>query len=185
MAVFKRLWRRLILLLSSNQAPPDNEEMVELSQTPKVQARLAEYDTELLERAQVFWRMGQWEAVVGYEFSDIQLHPDRAKIAALIASAHFQLGKLDEGKSFLQFSRENGYPDAQIAKILAAGIHNSLGIAALAAGNETLAVKHLNLAIGDDFSPEERLPLINFRSAAEIERQRKREGQNSAIAYRL
>ena len=185
MSALKRIYRKILRVFWTRLEVPMSETMVgELSQSNSMRARLERYDSDLLERVQVFWRLGQWESIVTQEISDIQLNPDRAKIALLIASAHLQLGNLDEGKSLLQFSRENGCPDGLIAKVLAAGIHNSLGIAAMAAGDESLTIKHLSLAIGADFTPEERSPLTNFRSTAENERQRKRASQDSAIVYR-
>lgn len=169
-------FRKILKIFRAKSNPSSNgEQLNEIKHLSKTTARFADYDSKLLERVQLFWRLGEWESIVIHDIGEIQLNPDRAKIALLISSAHLQLGDIEKGKIFLQFCRDNGCADELIAEVLAIGIHNSLSNAAMAVGDDVLMRKHLNLAIGTDFMNEERLILFNLRSLSERIRRDKKQ----------
>lgn len=88
------------------------------------------YDQSLLGKSVTQWQFGDWQSLAKLEHAKISSHPNRERLALLIAAAHFQLGNLDSGKEFIYLARDWGCNNELILQILISGAHNTLGIAA-------------------------------------------------------
>ncbi|MCK5232791.1 MAG: tetratricopeptide repeat protein, partial [Desulfobulbaceae bacterium] len=105
------------------------------------------YDETMLDRAREQWRCGDWNQLVEMEPDSIQHHPERAKLAMLSAVGHQQNNDLPKARQFVRLAQEWGCDKKLVARILIAGVHNSLGRASVVTGQEQRAIKHFESAI--------------------------------------
>ncbi|WP_174911204.1 BNR repeat-containing protein [Burkholderia diffusa] len=105
------------------------------------------YDENLLERARTQWQFGDWQSLARLERATLQHHPERAKLALLAASGRLQLGRFAEAKLYVRLARDWGVSERHLCQILVAGVHNSLGRAAVVAGSFPRALKHFESSI--------------------------------------
>lgn len=76
------------------------------------------------------WQEGDRLAVEEINAEDVRDHPDRARLALALGSAHQQLGNLDTAKNFIQWARKWGCDRKTIAQVLIADTYKTLGRAA-------------------------------------------------------
>lgn len=105
------------------------------------------YDEQLLERARNQWLVGDWEGLAGISRESIQHHPDRAKIALLVASGLSQTGQADHARQFVQLAIAWGCSKRLVSQILISGVHNSIGRASAMAGLGQRALPHFEQAM--------------------------------------
>jgi hypothetical protein len=105
------------------------------------------YDENLLERARTQWQFGDWHSLAQLGRGVLQHHPDRAKLALLAAAGRLQTGQIAEAKQFIRLAQDWGISQKLLCQILAAGVHNSLGRAAVVAGNLPRALTHFESSI--------------------------------------
>lgn len=108
---------------------------------------LVPYDENLLERARAQWEFGDWASLAAIERDVLQHHPDRAKLALLVAAGHMQSADPANARQLIRLAQNWGCNQKLIAQILAAGVHNSLGRAATVVGQHDRATKHFASAI--------------------------------------
>ncbi len=111
------------------------------------QPATADFSLASLEQYLSFWKVGDWDALSKIQLAELPAHPDRAQLALLIAVAHEQQGRADQARIFLQASSKWGASKRQMAQLLISGVHNTLGRARLASGNNGTATKHFTLAL--------------------------------------
>ncbi|MBK8129399.1 MAG: hypothetical protein IPK53_10945 [bacterium] len=104
--------------------------------------RLVPYDESLLERARTQWQFGDWDSLTKIERDALQHHPDRAKLALLAAAGNLQTDNAGAAKQFIRLAQDWGCSKRLVSQILVAGVHNSLGRAALVTGQQPRAIKH-------------------------------------------
>lgn len=104
-------------------------------------------DAELLERARMQWQFGDWESLAQIDDRTLETHTDRAKLALLVASAHQQMNDHGNARRLLHLSRTWGCDRKLIARLLVAGVHNTLGRAAALAREEARALSHFREAV--------------------------------------
>lgn len=105
----------------------------------------------LLERALIQWQYGDWEGLVSLNGNQLRIHPDRAKLTLLVATAWQQLNDDFKVRKYLELARGFGCDKKNIARLLVAGVHNTLGRAAAASRQESKALSHFrNAVIGLD-----------------------------------
>lgn len=85
------------------------------------------WDAGLLDRARTQWMIGDWGGLVGIQDETVATHPDRARLALLIGAARLQLGDLEGGRSLLRQAAGWGIDRRVMARLLIAGVHNTLG----------------------------------------------------------
>lgn len=113
------------------------QELTELQQT-ELDSNNTSYDASALTQAKSKWMFGQWQELAGISIQDYVQHPEREKIALLIAAAHQQLDQLEESKKLILLARTWGCDNSLISKVLISGINNSLGkVKALNNDNES------------------------------------------------
>ncbi|SMG56525.1 methyltransferase domain-containing protein [Paraburkholderia susongensis] len=105
------------------------------------------YDENLLERARTQWQFGDWERLSKIDKEMLRHHPERARLAMLVAASHLQIDNNILARQFLQLAREWGCSKKLIAQILTAGALNSLGRAAVLAGDMPRALRHFESSI--------------------------------------
>ena len=121
------------------------------------------YDETLLERARTQWQFGEWESLAQINRDTLQHHPDRAKLALLAAAGRLQTDKIDEARQYVRLAKDWGVSKKFLTRILAAGVHNSLGRAAAIAGEQTRALQHFHSAIATGSPGSEARLLVHAR----------------------
>lgn len=105
------------------------------------------YDENLLERARTQWQFGDWASLTALARDTLQHHPDRAKLALLVAAGHMQIGNVVEARQFFRIALDWGASQDNFARIVIAGVHNSLGRVAALAGQQQRMLKHFESSI--------------------------------------
>ena len=92
------------------------------------------FDENLLERARIQWQFGDWESLASISRESLQHHPERARLAVLVAAGHGQRGNREKLQQFIRLAQDWGCSPKLISQVLISGVENSLGLASLAAG---------------------------------------------------
>jgi FkbM family methyltransferase len=119
----------------------------EVAEEPQKDGHPVPYDENLLERARTQWQFGDWDSLAKLERDTLQHHPDRAKLALLAAAGRLQQGDAQAARPFIRCAQDWGCSKKLISQILVAGVHNSLGRAAVVAGQEQRAIQHFETSI--------------------------------------
>lgn len=105
------------------------------------------YDPQLLERSRTQWQFGDWYSLAQLDHDTLQHHPDRAKLALLVAAGRLQIGQDAEAKQYIRLAQDWGISKKLISQILIAGVHNSIGRAAAIGNSPHRALSHFKSAI--------------------------------------
>lgn len=106
------------------------------------------YDLDLLDRARHHWRTGDWTSLRAISDSDIEQHPDRERLALLVATGHQAAGNSTATRNFAQLAMQWGCDRELVARALIGGVHNTLGRATVASGRAREHVlRHFDLAV--------------------------------------
>mgnify|MGYP003624825617 CR=1 FL=1 len=113
----------------------------------EVYSLIENHDEKGLSRAKAHWFFGEWQKLAELDESILSQHPDRDRMALLVASAHQQLDDHEKAKKFSRMALAWGCPNRIVAQVLISGIHNTLGrIHALKKDNQS-SKKHFSSAI--------------------------------------
>ncbi len=113
----------------------------------RLQQQLLPYDTAMLERAKEQWQFADWASLAAVDAESLEHHPDRAKMALLVASAHLQQGEQQTARQFVRLARDWGCDKRLISRVLIAGVYNSLGRVELARSRDQKGLRHFEEAI--------------------------------------
>jgi len=127
------------------------------------------YDENLLERARTQWQFGDWQSLANLERDNLQHHPDRAKLALLAAAGRLQTQQTNEARQYIRLAQDWGCGKKLMSQILIAGVHNSLGRAAVLSGRTDKALKHFEGAIQIGTPGSATVLLAQARSHFQIE----------------
>lgn len=105
------------------------------------------YDENLLERARTQWQFGDWYSLAMVDRDSLQHHPDRARLALLAAAGQLQVGSQEVARHLLRLAQDWGCSRQLVMRVLAAGVHNSLGRALARAGHRDGAFAHFEKSI--------------------------------------
>lgn len=119
----------------------------EAPQPKDQQHPLRPYNPQALPTARAQWQGGDWTGLANLSLDNIQDHPDRAKLALLCAAGHLQVGRTREGTDGLRQAKAWGCTQQLINQVVIAGVHNSLGRAALLAGMAQRADQHFETSL--------------------------------------
>lgn len=129
-------------------------------------APVVSVDEGLLSRCRTQWQFGDWATLASLRLEDVQHHPERAKLAALVAAGHHQLGDSGSAKAWVALARTWGCDRRLVARLLVGGVYNTLAKVASASGQHARALAHFQQAVqGTD--GDERL-LVQVRSVREV-----------------
>jgi hypothetical protein len=115
---------------------------------PGLRHRSAEPDPALLERSRAQWELGDWDRLAGLAALPLEDHPDRAKLALLAGVGLAQTGDLSGARVQVRRAQDWGCPRDLVARVLVAGVHNSLGRMASLHGDEARALRHFETSVG-------------------------------------
>ena len=90
-------------------------------------SRIVESTDHLLSRARMQWQFGDWHSLLALDLLAIEHHPGRAELALLSGCAALQVGQRDAAKRFLSAAESWGCHPELMARLLLAGVANSLG----------------------------------------------------------
>jgi len=123
------------------------------------------YDENLLDCCITQWKFGDWQSLIQITKEQLEHHPEREKLAILVAAGHFQIGSISVGKEFTQTAMTWGCSQRLVSQILIAGVHNSLGRAAVSSQEPERALSHFNEAITVGAPKSEVTLFVQARSA--------------------
>jgi hypothetical protein len=102
------------------------------------------------------WLMGDWLPLAALTESQVEAHPNRDRLALLVACAHQQLDRHDSARQFVRQALQWGCHPELVARLLISGVHNTMGrVAALRQDNPALE-RHFGQALrvtGDPQAP--------------------------------
>lgn len=105
------------------------------------------YDENLLERSRTQWQFGDWESLVRLDRRALQHHPDRAKLALLVAAGHHADSNVVDARQYAQLAIDWGCSKRLVSQILISGVHNTLGRASMAGREDQKAARNFDAAI--------------------------------------
>ncbi len=94
-----------------------------VSDSTPIEIKPRHYDEYLLDRARTQWQFGDWESLMGIEHDAIENHPDRAKLAILVAAGHMQQGDIQVAHQFVRLAQDWGCSKKLVSQILISGVH--------------------------------------------------------------
>jgi hypothetical protein len=121
-------------------------------------------------RLRTAWCMGDWETLANVSISDLPHHPERDRIALLVASAQQQLGRYDEARHNVRLALSWGCAPRFVAQILIACVHNTLGRAAALLRDTERSQQHFHAAVLPSSNGSDALLLSQVRSLREMSR---------------
>lgn len=88
--------------------------------------RIFDASEDLLSRARMQWQFGEWTSLLQLDLLAIEHHPDRAELALLSGCAALQTGQSDAAQHYLAAAEAWECHPALMARLLIAGVANSL-----------------------------------------------------------
>lgn len=123
------------------------------------------YDENLLDCCITQWKFGDWQSLIKITKEQLEHHPEREKLAILVAAGHFQIGAIAIAKEFTQTAIAWGCSQRLVSQILIAGVHNSLGRAAVLSQEPDRALGHFKEAITIGAPKSEATLFVQARAA--------------------
>lgn len=114
---------------------------------PPLPAAVAPYDPQLGEWAHRRLLEADWNRIQPIAPATLEGHPERGRIAAMLAVAQQQLGNRDAARALSQQALAWGLPREGLAACLLAGMRHTLGRASAFSGRERHAEKHFERAL--------------------------------------
>lgn len=118
----------------------------------------------LLSRARTHWLFGEWQRLCELDAERIAQQEERAAIALLVSSAQQQQGDHQATRHWARQAIQWGMAPNAVARLLAAGVHNTLGRMALLREDEA--------GIGRHFAASMRLAALNDTDTGTLVRAR-------------
>jgi hypothetical protein len=106
------------------------------------------YDENLLEHARTRWQIADWSSLSNLNDETLVHHPERGRLALLVGAAKLQLGDRTGARDMLGQAVAWGCDRRMMARLLVAGVHNTLARAAALMGlDEHRVQSHFKLAV--------------------------------------
>lgn len=106
---------------------------------PSLAAARDHADSPPLARAKSQWLVGDWNALCELDADTIASHPERDRLALLVACAHQQRADHELAREYTRRAIGWGCDPKLVARLLISGVHNTLGrVAALKADDSSL-----------------------------------------------
>ena len=104
-------------------------------------------DMYTLDSARTSWQFGDWDALIQIGKTDLTNHPDRAKLALLIAAAHAHNANKPFARHFASLAVSWGCSRRLVNDILISSLYNTLGRLSLLLNREEDASEYFNRAM--------------------------------------
>jgi len=101
----------------------------------------------LLGQARIYWLFGEWRELVALHEDEIARDEERARLALLMASAFQRLDDTEQTRAWAQRAIDWGCEREEVASLLAAGVHNTLGRLALLSGDQEASERHFRKGV--------------------------------------
>jgi hypothetical protein len=95
-----------------------------------------------LNQARTYWLFGEWQRLMSITENELLEDSERAHVALLVSSAHQQVGDHDATRHWARNAIHWGLAPSKVARLLAAGVHNTLGRIAILRSDEANMGKH-------------------------------------------
>jgi len=128
------------------------------------------HDSRIIDNAHTQWQFGDWDSLIKLPRDSLETHPERAKLALLVAAGHQQLGDMNATRDFVKLAQDWGCDKQQISRVLVAGVYNTLGKAALIQNAVEASKKHFRTALEGVGSIRALNLLIQARQEEELKR---------------
>lgn len=125
---------------------------------------------QALSRAKALWFFGDWQSLASISRKAIEKHPERGRLALLVASANSQTGNDPKARELVRAALDWDCPPRLIAQVLTAGVHNSLGRAAALKQDEKRLKHHFSAAVATVAGPEQAQLVSQSRAVREMSR---------------
>jgi len=125
---------------------------------------------QALSRAKALWFFGDWQSLASISRKEIETHPERGRLALLVASANSQTGNDQKARELVRAALDWDCPPRLIAQVLAAGVHNSLGRAAALKQDEQRLKHHFSTAVATVAGAEQAELVSQARAVREMSR---------------
>jgi FkbM family methyltransferase len=113
-------------------------------------------ETTPLSQAMANWLLGDWHPLADLADEQVARHPERDRLALLVACANQQLDRHELARHFTRRAIGWGCPPGLVAKLLVSGVHNTLGRIAALRQDEPALERHFGDALrvtGDPQAP--------------------------------
>lgn len=123
----------------------------ELRQMERLSARAAPATSgvapSLLLQARTHWLFGEWQRLCELNVEQVRSDAERATLALLISSAHQQQGEQEAARRWARQAMQWGQEPKRVARLLAAGVHNTLGRMAILREDEGGMKRHFSASL--------------------------------------
>lgn len=100
------------------------------------------------------WLMGDWPALARLRLVDFERHPERARIALLVACAHQQRDNHADARQMARQALAWGCSPGLVARLLISGAHNTLGRIAALCEDDAAVESHFRAALAVTGDPQ-------------------------------
>lgn len=122
---------KVVLSTETDKTTFDAEQGTSFNEPAQQPACLVPYDESLLDICRTRWQFADWGSLAETEAARILHHPQRGRIALLIAAAHWQLDQAQQAQRFMQMALDSGASQRQAVQLLISGTHQNLAAARL------------------------------------------------------
>lgn len=98
-------------------------------------------------QAKVHWFFGEWQRLIEITPEEIEHHPERNRLALLVAAAYQQKNAHDDARIWANQALAWNCPPRAVAQVLISGVHHTLGRVAHLSGDDQNAQHHFLSAI--------------------------------------
>jgi hypothetical protein len=117
------------------------------------------HDPNLLDVSRIQWQHGDWAELARLDDETLTNHPERARLALIVAAAHAQLGDTGQARVYAGRALDWGCNRTVAAQVLISSAHNALARVATAMQDPS-ASAHFTAALGI-VEPNGDLPLLS------------------------
>lgn len=123
----------------------------------------------VLARAREQWQQGDWQGLAQTPLESIEHHPQRARLALLLAAGHQQLGRIDAARRCATQALAWGCERRAVAQVLISGIHSTLARAAAIDDDAARSRRHLEAALSMAYPGQDVQALMAQRQLAQTD----------------
>ena len=114
---------------------------------PQLAAARDHADSPPLARAKSQWLVGDWNALCELDADTIASHPERDRLALLVACAHQQRADHELAREYTRRAIGWGCDPKLVARLLISGVHNTLGRVAALKADDSAIDSHFTQAL--------------------------------------
>lgn len=120
-----------------------------------------------LSQAKTHWLFGEWNQLTVLQYHEVQKHPERDRLALLVASAHQQQDNHEDARQWGKRALAWGCPPRVAAKVFISAVHNTLGRIAALKQDDQKAHRHFMESISI-IEPQNAELMAHTRSVREL-----------------